>query len=141
MGVSVPRVFVYGTLMRGECRHHYIERARPRSIRTTIAGGRLFDFGEYPGLVFDSRGAGRRVRGELIAFEEIEPVLAVLDRVEGVSPVPSPEDEYRRVVAEVEIPGDGPADAWIYIANRVPPGARPIRSGNWRLWRKSAGPR
>jgi gamma-glutamylcyclotransferase (GGCT)/AIG2-like uncharacterized protein YtfP len=141
MASAIARLFVYGTLMRGECRHHYIERCKPTRIQPATLGGKLFDYGEYPGLVAGPAHGASRVRGELIEFEDIEPVLALLDCVEGVSIAPTAAAEYRRLVVEVALSDGTRVSAWAYVAARVPPGARLIRSGNWRLWRRVTSPK
>ena len=53
------KVFVYGTLMRGLSRHHYMSDGRFEGEAS--AKGRLISLGEYPALL---DGAGT-VRGEL----------------------------------------------------------------------------
>lgn len=138
---ATARLFVYGTLMRGECRHHHIERCKPVRIEPATVAGKLFDYGEYPGLVAGPAHGASRVRGELIEFHDIEPVVALLDRVEGVRANPSAADEYRRMIVEVALSDGTRVPAWAYVAARIPPGARWIRSGNWRLWRRVTSPK
>src|SRR5213595_74777 len=62
-GLSMPVVFVYGTLRAGEvndlnaaARKHGI--AAPRLIGGATVAGRLYDFGTYPGLVLDAAAPG-----------------------------------------------------------------------------------
>jgi len=75
------RVFVYGTLLRGEHNHGTMAAARGRFIReaTTAAGFALFDLGSFPGMrrVVD----GRTVIGEVWDVDAAG--LLVLDRLEG----------------------------------------------------------
>src|SRR5207302_373144 len=47
---NTPGLFVYGTLMRGECRHHLLAAGYPTCILLAEAPGALHDFGDYPGL-------------------------------------------------------------------------------------------
>lgn len=85
----MTRIFVYGTLKRGCKNHqqlagqHYIGEAR------TIAGYRLYDLGDYPGMVADPTDT-HGVSGEVWSVDE--PALARLDAFEGVN-----EGLYRRI--------------------------------------------
>ncbi len=79
----MPVVFVYGTLKRGDCRHHHLAGSRFLGHATTETGYRLFHMGEYPAMVEDP--AGGQVEGEL--YEVSEATLRVLDEVEGVADV------------------------------------------------------
>jgi gamma-glutamylcyclotransferase (GGCT)/AIG2-like uncharacterized protein YtfP len=141
MASAVTRLFVYGTLMRGECRHHYIERCKPTRIQPATVAGKLFDYGEYPGLVTGRAQGASRVRGELMEFPDIEAALALLDRVEGVRAISSAADEYRREIVEAALSDGTRVPAWAYVAARIPRDARLIRSGNWRLWRRVRSPK
>jgi gamma-glutamylcyclotransferase (GGCT)/AIG2-like uncharacterized protein YtfP len=71
------RLFVYGTLRRGQLRHRYLGESRYLGAVRTESGYTLYHLGEYPGLKV---GDGI-VEGEL--YEVPETQLAVLDAVEG----------------------------------------------------------
>lgn len=82
--MSVRRVFVYGTLMRGECRHHVVQGCK--FLGEHEVPGLLFDTGYgYPAALFDSQCAVR-VRGELyeLASNHDAQFLQQLDKIEGV---------------------------------------------------------
>lgn len=72
-------LFVYGTLKRGEPRHGYLAGQRFVGISRTRPLYRLYDLGDYPGLV--ERAGGVSIEGEL--WEVDGECLARLDRVEG----------------------------------------------------------
>ena len=72
------RVFVYGTLLAGESNHRHLASARFVGEAKTEAAFRLYDLGPYPGLV---AVGGDAVMGEV--YEVDEPILAMLDRLEG----------------------------------------------------------
>jgi len=76
---TVERVFVYGTLLRGEPNHEWLEGARlvDPDARTT-ASCTLHDLGSFPALAF---GGETAVFGEL--YEVDEHGLARLDQLEG----------------------------------------------------------
>ncbi len=72
-------VFVYGTLQRAEKRGRMWPH-EPLCIESATVQGRLYDFGEYPGLVDGSDP----IVGELWSFEpkHMARVLEVLDEIE-----------------------------------------------------------
>lgn len=66
-------VFVYGTLRAGEANdiNHAAARngiATPEWIGAAHVRGQLFDFGNYPGLVIDEKGAP--IRGDVYRIED-----------------------------------------------------------------------
>lgn len=80
-------VFVYGTLRAGEINDIGLAAARhgvkaPRLVGRAAVAGRLYDFGDYPGLVRDD--AAGPVRGDV--YEIDEALVPVLDEIEGVKP-------------------------------------------------------
>jgi gamma-glutamylcyclotransferase (GGCT)/AIG2-like uncharacterized protein YtfP len=104
-------VFVYGTLMRGCSRHHFLSDGQFEGEAST--DGRLLSLGEYPALI---DGAGT-VRGELYSFEDLPAALDVLDDVEDFDPA-NPEGTELL--------------AWLYVYNQ-PRGSAPIiPGGDWR---------
>ncbi|HXA15181.1 MAG TPA: gamma-glutamylcyclotransferase family protein [Opitutaceae bacterium] len=81
-------VFVYGTLKRGGSNQHYLAGQKFIGVARTTPGFRLFDLGQYPGMVpvADDRNG---VSGEVWAVE-ID-CLEHLDVLEGIA-----EGLYRR---------------------------------------------
>ncbi|MDG0024068.1 gamma-glutamylcyclotransferase family protein [Trinickia sp. Y13] len=80
-------VFVYGTLRAGEINDIWQAAARheiaaPRLIGRSVVSGRLYDFGDYPGLVPDETAGP--VSGDVYEIEDA--LVPVLDRIEGVQP-------------------------------------------------------
>src|SRR5207248_3399857 len=73
------RLFVYGTLKRGGCRHRLLAGQRFLGETRTRPRYALFDLGAYPGLVPEAEGES--VHGEL--YEVDAGLLAVLDEEEG----------------------------------------------------------
>ncbi|WP_186156772.1 gamma-glutamylcyclotransferase family protein [Burkholderia gladioli] len=80
-------VFVYGTLRAGEINDIGRAAARhgigaPRLLGSATLRGRLYDFGDYPGMV---PGAGEdHVHGDVYAIDER--LVPVLDEIEEVYP-------------------------------------------------------
>jgi len=101
------RVFVYGTLKKGFCRHHALSRQNFLGVATTQAEYKLLDLGDYPGLV--SSDDGESIAGEL--YEVDEACLQNLDVIEGVAV-----GLYARKSIRLLSPwNDEPAIAYIYL--------------------------
>ncbi|PMS23970.1 gamma-glutamylcyclotransferase [Trinickia dabaoshanensis] len=83
----MKHVFVYGTLRAGEINDIGAAAARngistPRLVGRAAVTGRLYDLGDYPGLVQDE--AAGPVRGDV--YEIDDALVPVLDRIEGIEP-------------------------------------------------------
>jgi gamma-glutamylcyclotransferase (GGCT)/AIG2-like uncharacterized protein YtfP len=88
-------LFVYGTLKRGEPRHRYLSGQHYLAAARTRPLYRLYDLGDYPGLIEDS--AGRSIEGDL--WDVDVACLARLDQVEGCD-----EGLYRRGSVDLATP-------------------------------------
>jgi gamma-glutamylcyclotransferase (GGCT)/AIG2-like uncharacterized protein YtfP len=97
------RLFVYGTLMRGGCRHPTLAGQRFLGPARTVAVYDLLDLGAHPGLVRRHPG-GRSVRGEL--YEVAAGLVPALDAVEEAPGL------FRLGPVELET---GPALAYFYV--------------------------
>ena len=114
------RVFVYGTLLAGECnaRHALDARRVPAYARGTI-----YDTGwGYPAFV--PGGDGREVKGELLTVDS--KVLKSMDGLEGYPRF------YRREEVEAVLEGGTSVQAMVYVMNRLPEQAAVITSSDWR---------
>lgn len=116
------RLFVYGSLRRGEPNHVFLERSTRLGDSSTRPGFTLFDLGAYPAMV---RGGGRAVMGELYAIDD--ETLVAIDRLEGY---PTYYDRIR-----VELANGLDALAYI-LAHEQMPRARVIESGDWSHQRR-----
>jgi gamma-glutamylcyclotransferase (GGCT)/AIG2-like uncharacterized protein YtfP len=125
-------VFVYGTLMRGECRGTVIGEGPGADVSRGRIPGQLFDLGEYPGWRPDSRREAWVV-GELRTGITAS-LLDELDRIEEFPGFDRPGGLFRRRVVEVEL-GEGRSErAWVYVL--ADDGTCPrIESGDWRAHR------
>ena len=96
-------LFVYGTL-RSEFPHPLALRLKSQAklVGKGSAPGVLYDFGWYPGAVFDA-DARTRVIGDVFALKNAERLLAQLDHYEGTAepgkPKFGPKDvlDFRRI--------------------------------------------
>jgi gamma-glutamylcyclotransferase (GGCT)/AIG2-like uncharacterized protein YtfP len=135
IGRPVPghdSLFVYGTLMRGEIRFHYIRKAAPTAILLASTAGRLHDHGEYPGMSLPGEG---RVHGELVRLDSMSGALPILDEVERFAGFGRSDNLYRRALVAVDT-GNGatPERAWTYVMQQADAGPA-IESGDWRRHR------
>ena len=119
---ATTRVFVYGTLLKGEGNHDVLGGS------VLVGGGRtlpcfaLHDLGAFPGLVADGKHA---VDGEVYAVGP--DVLARLDKLEGHPKF------YRRTPIVLE--GGSVVETYLLPSNRVA-GSSIIKTGSWRKHRK-----
>jgi gamma-glutamylaminecyclotransferase len=114
-------LFVFGTLKRGEKNHHLMTGAWFLWPATTAANYRLYELGEYPGLVRDEEN-GLAISGEL--YQVSECLLEELDDFEGV-----PDLFVRQPIAIPDFPN--PVDAYFW-AQTVPAGCR--SGGSWPIF-------
>jgi gamma-glutamylaminecyclotransferase len=114
------RLFVYGTLMRGGVRHVVLRGQRFLREAVTPPDYRLFDLGDYPGLVRAAQD-GQAVHGEL--YEVDRRLIPRLDAVEGAPELYGLEP----IAVEGEA---GPVYAYLYRQSVAT--ARPCAAGRWR---------
>jgi gamma-glutamylcyclotransferase (GGCT)/AIG2-like uncharacterized protein YtfP len=127
-------IFVYGTL-RSESDHPMARRLRSqaRLIGKGSVPGRLYDFGAYPGALFDAQEK-RRVVGEVFMLKGGGRLLAELDAYEGTDPL------YERRVLAVKLADGGMVEAWAYGVNQTPQ-ARLIPGGDFIVHQNLRKPR
>lgn len=102
------RLFLYGTLKRGYCRHAALRGQTFLGNGRTAPSYRLYDIGDFPGMVDVPRG--RSIEGEIW---EVDPhCLRQLDQIEGVAA-----GLYRRERVIMLSPFDQ-LDVWTYLYAR-----------------------
>lgn len=135
----VPDLFVYGTLMpHAASAYGRAERERllagARVIGAASVCGRLYDLGQYPGLVV-SADPGDEAHGVVLRLSAPETVFPWLDAYEGIrraSPVDaSPANEYERVLRPVRLAGGTLLSAWVYACLRPVAPSTLIHAGRW----------
>jgi gamma-glutamylcyclotransferase (GGCT)/AIG2-like uncharacterized protein YtfP len=114
------RVFVYGTLMRGERNHSVLRLCRFLGETATAAGFRLYDLGAYPAMTKSETGSGT-VIGELFEVDDV--TLESLDRLEE-----HPEVYWRTVIQLVD---RRRVASYLMPSERLR-GCSVIPSGDWR---------
>ena len=129
----IDRLFVYGTLMKGESRHHILEGwGNPLSKQGARAPGILFDSRKgHPCMAPASRD-GQIVTGEVYTLKDNRQAFEMLDIVEGFRGFGHPRSEFRRAVVRVRAADGREFAAWVYMYNRPTAKLDPIDSGSWR---------
>jgi gamma-glutamylcyclotransferase (GGCT)/AIG2-like uncharacterized protein YtfP len=126
-----PRLFVYGTLMKGSgnpmAKRLHAESAYIGLARTP---GRLYQLGYYPGLVRAERKA-ECVFGEVVKLHNPLRSLRWLDAYEGCgSDDPEPRI-YERVIVPVTLRSGGIFTAWTYLYTGAVERARRLPGGRF----------
>ncbi|MBF0470506.1 MAG: gamma-glutamylcyclotransferase [Gammaproteobacteria bacterium] len=114
--MATQRVFVYGTLLKGERNHALLQGATLCGSHRTVPIYRLFHLGNYPGV---RPGGQSAILGEVYCIDGR--ILRALDRLEA----------YPRVYTRKLIPTPWGV-AWIYLYQEEGSRARQIPSGDWR---------
>lgn len=128
--MSIDHIFVYGTLRRAASRSRH-DLLQPATLigRGTFQG-RLYDLGDYPGVVASDDPADL-VHGEIHRLHDPAATLARLDRYEGCDESAATPTEYVRAVADIRLPAGGSVHAYVYVYQRSLAGLRRIDSGDY----------
>lgn len=110
------RVFVYGTLLRGDVNHRLLNAAEFLGACHTRPCFTMYALGAYPGV---ARGGETAIAGEV--YRVTDGQLRQLDRLE----------DYPRLFRRIAIPSPF-GRAWIYLFRGSRRDRTRIPSGNWR---------
>ncbi|AMR32895.1 hypothetical protein A0256_16445 [Mucilaginibacter sp. PAMC 26640] len=125
--MSTTPLFVYGTLLQaGNLFGAYLTRNCKLVAKGKIHG-RLYDIGEYPGLVIDLKSD--YVYGAIYVIDNVA-ILKKLDDYEGVGENEEQPDLYLRQLHPIETER-GPIAAWVYVYNRPVAGLHLIKGGDY----------
>jgi gamma-glutamylcyclotransferase (GGCT)/AIG2-like uncharacterized protein YtfP len=131
---KIDRLFVYGSLMRGEARARLVATAK--SIERATAVGHLYALAEgYPALI--ASDGGGIVVGELLTFDAIGSLLVQLDDYEGFDPKRPDASLFLRVSLEAHPIWGPPVLAYAYVMPRakepqlIAAGAVRVADGRW----------
>lgn len=117
-------VFVYGLLRPGRAGFAELNlEERMRVVGPDAVAGRLYDLGDYPGLIPGGEGI---VLGELLLPRDPD-VLAALDRYEDHDPADPDGSEYLRL----RLTTLGGRDAWAYVYRWDITDRPVIEGGDW----------
>lgn len=133
-------VFVYGTLRAGEINDMMRAAERhqlpaPAYAGTSTLGGRLYDFGRYPGMVL-SANADEQTVGDIYRIPAA--LVAVLDEIEEV--YPGEAGLFVRELHDVDCDGQT-YRCIVYPVNEAAVAGLPrITGGDWVNYRRSREP-
>lgn len=119
----MTRIFVYGTLLRGEPNHARL--AGDLFVRTAETKGKMYSVGYFPGVRFDQAGEVP-IKGEV--YDVTPESLQALDWLEGYYADKPERSHYRRI--EVEL-ADGER-VQTYQYNRGVETLPVVTNGSWR---------
>ena len=109
------RVFVYGTLKRGQRNCHYLRDAEYVGRFVTRPGYSMYCFDSYPAVCLGGRHA---VYGEVFHVSD-----AQFERLDELELYP---DYYQRIEIATRY-----GDAWMYVVTRERCRGRPLVTGDW----------
>jgi gamma-glutamylcyclotransferase (GGCT)/AIG2-like uncharacterized protein YtfP len=114
MSLTIPYLFVYGTLRRGTGHPmaDFLQR-HGRYVCSAQAPGRIYDLGSYPGMV-EATEPHDHVRGDLFEVTDPDLVLAELDRYEACGPDDPQPHLFQRSVRMVRTATGAEVQAWMY---------------------------
>ncbi len=131
-------LFVYGTL-RDDPRHemYRVLARRSKFEGGGYVGGRLYDLGEYPGIIL-SNDPHERVRGEVytLSGSDIVETLRLLDDYEGIGPDDPAPHEYSRVPVDVTLLDGRLLRAWTYVLTESNQAHYQIPTGDYLEWKR-----
>ena len=109
-------LFIYGTLHPDRAPGEIASVVRRlTSVGRATVHARLFDLGEYPGIVLDANAAA--VSGELFVVPD-EVTLAALDAYEDYRPDDSAASLFLRTEAVATLDDGVDMSCWVYVYNR-----------------------
>ena len=110
-------LFVYGTLHPDAAPPEIADTARKLEfVSTATVRGRLYDLGEYPGLVLDDSLDAPEVPGHIFTVPDGH-TLAAIDAYEGFRPAAPAESLFDRTHATAILPGGEHRTCWVYVYN------------------------
>ncbi|MEM6320764.1 MAG: gamma-glutamylcyclotransferase family protein [Bacteroidota bacterium] len=128
--MMTPYLFVYGSLMSGITSPiaTYL-KTNSRFMGAGWVQGRLYDIGNYPGLIADN-ATKAKVVGHIFQLRNLEEMLPNLDHYECIGPnFPEPH-QYRRAIISVKTAHET-LSCWAYLYNWDTKGLALIESGNY----------
>lgn len=132
----MEHLFVYGTLLSG-ARDTLGAAMRARlsgevtRIGSAVAPGRLYDLGDYPGMVEASRNDRSLVTGEVLQLHDVDATFRWLDAYEDVDHANPARGLYRRVPSLALLRDGSAARCWVYVLNAQPDERAGIAGGCW----------
>ena len=121
------RLFVYGTLQRGQKAHKVLKSADAKFVSNGKVRGVLHDLGDYPGLLANGN-PDSFVPGEVYELSKPETALCILDGYEEFDPLNARYSLFVRKRSHVYLSDGSRILAWVYFYNR-PVSRAPVSAG------------
>jgi len=132
------RLFVYGTLRQGGCRAIPVLFPAARFLGFGTVRGRLYDFGDYPGLILDPHGLD--ILGEV--YEVNAHILRAIDDIEDYYPNDVARSHYFRRTQRIRMWDGEHLTADLYECNpRFYDCSQPLDATDWIAWKQRAAQR
>jgi len=131
-------LFVYGTLLREHAPREIsnaVRRLKP--IGTAKMGGKLYDFGEYPGAVAAPGRAGK-ISGRLFEVPD-SALLKEIDEYEGYNPARPARSLFLRKKRFVTLSNGRRLLSWVYLFNGAPKDGRLLAHGSYSKYKNRNG--
>lgn len=132
-GSRTEILFLYGSLLQ-QTGNQQVDRIMSRFSRPLYRGyilGRLYDLGQYPGVI-ESAQENDRVFGQLVELSRAGFILPQLDKFEDYRPKDAGLGQYIRKRIKVYAQGKKTTSmAWCYIYNQPVNEDKWIRGGDW----------
>jgi gamma-glutamylcyclotransferase (GGCT)/AIG2-like uncharacterized protein YtfP len=128
-------LFIYGTLLPEYAPNEIADTVRrllyvgPASVQ-----GRLYDLGEYPGVILDA-SSQTKISGHLFMLPQDQSVLKTLDSYEGFKPEDLNKSLFVRRWATVNLDDGRAIQSWIYVYNQDPGAAPLVSSGDYAKYK------
>jgi len=114
------RLFVYGTLRPDRAPAEIVDIvAQFHRLGEGTVHGRLYDLGDYPGIVLDPKAG--QVKGEIFAIPQSPGALARLDAYEEYHPAARRESLFLRRKTTVTLTNGTQSQCWVYVYNKPIP--------------------
>lgn len=124
-------LFIYGTLLPEYAPNEIADTVRRLSyVGPAYVHGRLYDLGEYPGVILDA-SSQTKISGHLFRLPQDQSVLKSLDSYEEFEPGNLEESLFVRKQTTVTLDEGRAIQCWIYVYNRDPGAAPLVLSGDY----------
>lgn len=115
------QLFVYGTLHPQRAPAEIADVVKKlRPVGNGTIRGRLFNFGDYPGVILDTASKDR-VHGTVFILPEDSDALARLDNYEEYDPNDPARSLFKRRKTKVTFADGSIRQCWIYVYNQPVP--------------------
>ena len=112
------RLFVYGTLRPGHAPEEISDVvAKLKPLGPGTIRGRLYDFGDYPGIILDGQ-ATAKVTGEVFDLPQDPSIIARLDEYEEYHPKNPAKSLFKRLRTTVTLTDGSRKRCWVYVYNQ-----------------------